>query len=105
MKTVKTLLCLLAAGLLMNLFGCSQKYKIIVSDKNEWDGIKSSYMEGERVIIYYQVIATDSNLNIVVDGESVPVTFDSDKGFRVEFTMPGHDVEVRGVWHADPNGA
>lgn len=103
MKIIKSLLVLLlAAGILLGLFGCSKKYHIVCDgDKKDWLGIKSSYKEGEQVVIWYQVMATDADLTIVVDGEVVSYTYEGGKGFRVEFTMPAHDVEVRGVWKAN----
>ena len=104
-KTRKLMAALLVMCLLPGLFGCSGRYKVICSDKKEWSGLKSSYREGESVVIYYQVSVTESTLNIVVDGVPVDYDFDGGKGYRVEFTMPAHDVEIKAVWTHDGIGA
>lgn len=112
MNKRKIVLFLLATGLAMSLFGCTKKYKISCSDKKEWYGIKSSYKAGENVVLFYLVSATDATLTIVVDGQPVdydfsPIPNDALGGlcYRIEFTMPDHDIEVRAVWTVDPNGA
>ncbi|MBO4538599.1 MAG: hypothetical protein IKX74_04860 [Erysipelotrichaceae bacterium] len=105
MKTRKALALLMTAAALLGLLGCANRHKIIVSNKKEWSKIKSSYQEGENVVLYYQVVATDSDLSIVVDGQPAKYEFISGYGFRIEFAMPDHDVEIKCIWTADPHGA
>ena len=106
MKTMKKCITILMLiSLMPGLFGCAGYHKIICENKKEWKGLKSFYKEGDNVIIYYQVDATESTLNIVVDGEAVEYDFMPEYGYRVEFTMPDHDVEIKAVWTRDSNGA
>ena len=96
---------ILTSAVLLTQAGCAAKHRIIVDDKSEWSKIKWSYSEWENVVLYYQVDATDSTLSITVDGQPVNYDFIPNYGYRIEFTMPSHDVEIKAVWTADPFGA
>ena len=104
MKTGKIIVIIMTAAILLVLAGCGSRYRINVSDKSEWSKIKESYREGEKVVLYYNLEATDSSLSITVDGQLVPYEFVSGYGFRIEFIMPDHDVEIKAIWTADQWG-
>ncbi len=105
MKIRKIMIVILTAAALLAAAGCAAKHRIIVEDKSEWSKIKWSYSEGENVVLYYQIDATDSTLSIAVDGQSVNYEFIPNYGYRIEFTMPDHDIEIKAIWTADPYGA
>ncbi|MBQ6654311.1 MAG: hypothetical protein IJM79_02175 [Erysipelotrichaceae bacterium] len=104
MRIRKTAVIILTA-MMLALAGCAGRYRIIVDDKSEWSKIRASYREGENVVLYYKIDATDSTLSIAVDGQSVDYDFIPNYGFRIEFPMPDHDIEIKAVWMADPYGA
>ena len=55
---------------------------------------KPSYKAGEQVVLYFDMIATDTNYTFYVDGEVFNPDYDSSKGYIISFTMPEHDVAV-----------
>ena len=104
MKTKKDGLLLRAASILligvviMTLFsGCfGKRYKVDYSgDMKYYKGAKSAYRAGEKVVLYYDLIATDTEYKFYLDGELLNHGYDEEKGFVISFTMPDHDVVLR----------
>lgn len=93
-------LALLAVGgiVLFGLFGCGKKadkYKIDFGGQESFfEGAKDSYREGEKVTLYFDLIATDTDYSFFLDGEEINVDYDDDRGFIITFTMPAHDVTL-----------
>ena len=87
-----TLLCGLFLALLT---GCSgEKYRVEYDSKDAYSNAKDMYRAGTTVTLYYDLIATDTDYNFLLDGEHIPFTYDEKKGFVIEFIMPEHDVKL-----------
>ena len=78
------------------LFGCgAKKYKVDYSgDKDDYRGAKEEYRAGEKVTLYFDLIATDTDYKFLLDGEALNPDFDYKTGFKIQFTMPDHDVKL-----------
>ncbi len=96
----RNVLALLVLVCLLGMAGCGgQKYKVDYGgDRDFYTGAKESYRAGQTVTLYYTLMATDSDCTFYLDGEPIPFTYDADKGFKVRFRMPAHDVELKCVW-------
>lgn len=84
-------------GLMMFLlFGCSaEKYKIdFHGSEFMFEGVKETYTVGEEVVLYYTLIASDTDYSFELDGEGIKYNYDDKKGFVISFTMPNHDVSL-----------
>ena len=81
---------------LLSLLGCSSnKYKIdYCGSKYCYSDAKDSYRAGKEVVLYFNLIATDTDYSFKLDGESLNFTYDDKKGFIIRFTMPEHDVKL-----------
>lgn len=81
--------------LLMGLSGCSgEKYKVEYDSKGAYVNAKDYYRAGSKVVLYYDLIATDTDYSFLLDGEHISFTYDEKKGFVIEFVMPEHDVNL-----------
>ena len=80
---------------LFGLFGCSN-VKYSVSADPDFTMKKSSFREGEKVTLYYDFIATDTDYHFYTDTDDVKltVTHTDSHAFVVTFKMPAHDVKV-----------
>ena len=59
-----------------------------------YEGAKDSYHAGEQVVLFCPMVATDTDYSFTLDGERLPFDYQGDRGFRLEFTMPDHDVKL-----------
>ncbi len=60
-----------------------------------FEGAKNSYKPGDKVELYYTLIATDTDYSFYIDDESYNAYWDDEKGgYKISFTMPEHDVTV-----------
>ncbi len=57
--------------------------------------VRTQYRAGEQVVLYYPMIATDTDYTFLVDGSAVRPDFERSTGFIISFTMPDHDVTVK----------
>ncbi|MBR3573960.1 MAG: hypothetical protein IKN97_02155 [Lachnospiraceae bacterium] len=97
---------LLVIILVMSMIGCGktpepdndtddeEKYELILDCGFEAD--ETFYAEGEKVKVYYNIIATDTDYRFYTDSDDVDLSIDySDKkGYIIKFKMPDHDVEL-----------
>lgn len=97
----KALVLILLLSMCMFLFSCGEKsdnepeYKVDYHGQEDlFNGAGESYKAGEKVILYYDLIATDTDYYFYVDGQEINVDWDSKKGYVIKFTMPDHDIEV-----------
>ena len=76
--------------------GCfGKKYRIDFNgDEGSFANAKESYKAGERVTLYYNFIATDTNYSFYIDGERINPDYNRDKGFIISFIMPEHNVSI-----------
>ena len=58
------------------------------------ENAKPAYPAGASVVIYFNLIATDTDYTFLLDGESVKYGFDDGKGFVISFIMPAHPVQL-----------
>jgi len=108
--SMKKLTVLIMVFVLM-LTGCSIPFANSVSSTQEdedeeemfdlvldsgFESDKTSYAEGERVKIYYDMIATDMDYSFYTDSVDVELktAYDPEKGYILKFRMPDHDVAV-----------
>ena len=97
-KLIKVISAILAGGMIMlGLFGCeAKKYKVDYDgDREFYEGAKDEYAAGEKVVLYYDLIATDTDYAFYLDDERINFGYSEDRGFIIEFTMPEHDVKLR----------
>ncbi|MBP5553951.1 MAG: hypothetical protein J6X94_03665 [Lachnospiraceae bacterium] len=84
-------------------------YQLIVDEGFETDEV--SYSVGDKVNVYYNIIASDTDYSFYADSEDVEldVTYDEEKGYVITFKMPAHDVSlyvntVNSIEYNEPNG-
>lgn len=90
-------LVLLGCLLLAVLTGCSggETYQVdYCGSKDCYSNAKDSYRAGTEVTLYFDLVATDTDYSFLLDGEPVRYTYDDQKGFVIQFTMPDHDVKL-----------
>ena len=88
--------CIKTAALSINMIPNTQN-DYVIDLKGEdfaFKNVKTTYKAGEQVVIYYDMIATDTNYTFYVDGQIYNPDYESDKGYIISFTMPEHDVAV-----------
>ena len=75
----------------MGLFG--NKYKVdYCGEKYAYKNAKDEYRAGEKVTLYFWMIATDTDYSFWLDGAELMRDYDMKKGFVLSFIMPDHDV-------------
>lgn len=76
---------------MMSLFG--KKFKIdYCGEKYAYKNAKDEYRVGEKVTLYYWMIATDTDYTFWLDGAELSRDYDTKKGFILSFIMPDLDV-------------
>lgn len=90
-----TLAVILIASIPLAMTSCKgEKYKVICDDFS-FTNVKSSYKAGDKVKIYFSLVATDTDYTFYLDGERIkPSDYSDYKGYLIEFIMPGRDVEL-----------
>ena len=85
---------------LFSLSGCGiQKYKVNF-DGYGFESRRTSYAAGEKVTVYYGMIATDTDYHFYIDDDVVmKQSYDNDHGYVFTFTMPAHDVTLHEESH------
>ena len=58
------------------------------------ENAKPAYPAGASVLIYFDLIATDTDYRFFLDGEPLNFDFDDSKGFIISFIMPAHAVKL-----------
>ena len=81
---------------MFGLSGCTEKkYNVdYCGSKSDYENAKDAYRAGEKVKLYYSMIATDTDYSFYLDGEPLNYDYDDKKGFIITFTMPEHDVKL-----------
>ena len=71
----------------------AKKYKLdYCGEKYAYKKAKDEYRAGEKVTLYYWMIATDTDYSFSLDGAELSRYYDTKKGFILSFIMPDHDV-------------
>lgn len=94
----RTFCCLsifLGVVMMFTLFGCAkQKYELHF-DGWGFESKKTAYAQGDRVTVYYKMIATDTDYNFWIDEDvAMSQDYNSKDGYVFSFIMPGHDVTL-----------
>ena len=96
-KNMKRLfLIFLGVSMMFTLFGCGrQKYPLHL-DGYGFESRRTAYAAGEKVTVYYDLIATDTDYRFWLDDESVKLTqsWDEKHGYVFTFTMPDHELTL-----------
>lgn len=91
----KTIIVLLAIIMMIGLFGCGQKKYKLELDGYGLSSKKSSYEEGARVKVTFDLIATDTDYSFYLDCDDTELEHDYENGkYIMTFTMPAHDVTL-----------
>ena len=73
----------------------AKTYKIdYCGQKFAYKGAKDEYKAGEKVKLYYDLIATDTDYSFTLDDEYFRPDYSNSTGYVIEFTMPEHDVKL-----------
>lgn len=93
--TIIVLSAILLISCLFILTSCkTEKYKVICSE-GVFSNVKKGYKAGEKVKVYFGMIATDTDYTFYLDGKRISSSGYSDlKGYSIEFIMPDHNVEL-----------
>ena len=88
-------LIMIGALIMLSLFGCGmQKYKLNY-DGYGFESRKTEYAAGEKVTVYFDFIATDTDYNFTIDDDvDMKQNYDNKHGYVFTFTMPDHDVTL-----------
>ena len=92
----KHLFFLLAGVMIMlSVSGCGkQKYKLNY-DGYGFESRKTEYSAGEKVTVYYNLIATDTDYTFYIDDDvEMKQNYDDHHGYIFTFVMPDHDVTL-----------
>ena len=77
----------------MSIF--AKKYKVdYCGQKMAYPNAKDVYRAGEKVTLYFDMIATDTNYSFTLDGDELMRDYDREHGSVLSFTMPDHDVKL-----------
>ena len=86
----------LGVSMMFTLFGCGKpKYKLHF-DGYGFQSSKTAYAAGEKVTVYFDLIATDTDYRFWLDDESVEMNRDYSErhGYVFTFLMPEHDLTL-----------
>lgn len=91
---ISVILVSITTLMLTTACGANKYYVDYCGAKYCYSNAKDSYKAGTKVKLYYEFIATDTDYSFTLDGEPVKWSYDDQKGFVIEFTMPEHDVKL-----------
>lgn len=110
--TYNILTLVMALNVFAGCMACSKEkmYKIDFSGQeasycqettkeNNRTTLRTEYRAGEQVVLYFFMVATDTNYNFLLDGEPLNPQYAHDKGYIISFTMPEHDVRLECQWY------
>ena len=94
------LLIMIGALMMLTFAGCGkQKYKLNY-DGYGFESKKTEYAAGEKVTVYYDFIATDTDYSFFIDDDvKMKQSYDDAHGYIFTFTMPDHDVTLHEEHH------
>ena len=77
------------------MFGLRKKYSVDYGGcEFFYKNAKKKYKAGEKVTVYYDLIATDTSYTFYLDGEELNVGYSDKNGFEISFVMPAKDVKL-----------
>lgn len=90
-------IAVLIAGAAAFAAGCNNAKAYTVdycSQKDDYKNARDKYKAGEKVEVYYYLIATDTDYSFYLDGERLNPDYEEAKGYIIRFTMPEHNVKL-----------
>lgn len=93
-KAKLTTILLFFILLVISMTGCMEKKYKVDYDDTFFSGKKQTYRPGEEAEFVLEIIGSDMNNVIYLDGERLPMQYDEERGYVVRFTMPEHDVKL-----------
>ncbi len=55
---------------------------------------ETRYKPGQKVVVYFTAIGTDTDYKFFTNGVEIAAEYESEKGYKIEFEMPGNDVVI-----------
>ncbi len=92
----KLFLILIGVILMISLFSCGkQKYKLNFNSDG-FESKKLEYAAGDKVTVFFNMIASDTNYSFYLDDENINMAndYDGKHGYIFTFIMPDHDVTL-----------
>ena len=65
------------------------------ADAEDFSEPRDTYRAGEKVVLYYIAVATDTSYTFLLDGENLNPSYSHERGYCIEFVMPDHDVKLQ----------
>lgn len=87
------ILIMVISGLLIYRFYYG-RHKVILKPNFVFATKRYYYRKGDRVKVYFNLIATDTDYTFFVDGNRINASYSDRLGYIIKFTMPDHDVIV-----------
>lgn len=89
------LLILIGVIAVFSFSGCGAKKYKLNYDGYGFESKRTEYAAGDKVTVYYDLIATDTDYTFSIDDDvKMKQTYDNDHGYIFTFTMPEHDVTI-----------
>lgn len=81
--------------MMLALFGCGRQKYALNFDGYGFESKKTAYAAGDRVTVYFKLIATDTDYRFWADDDvALSQDYDNEHGYIFNFTMPKHDVTL-----------
>lgn len=88
------------ALILLSIPGCGKQKNRLIFDGFGFESSKTEYAAGEKVTVYYDFIATDTDYRFYIDEDvQMKESYDNDHGYVFTFIMPNHDVTLHEEHH------
>ena len=98
-KKIKSFSILLVLGviIMLSLFGCGRNKHKLNFDGFGFESAKTLYAAGEKVTVYYPMVATDTDYHFTLSDDSITLSedYDSKHGFVLTFVMPDSDITLK----------
>lgn len=94
------LLILIGVITVFSFSGCGQQKYRLNYDGYGFESKRTEYAAGDKVTVYFDLIATDTDYNFFIDDDvKMKQSYDNDHGYIFTFTMPEHDVTIHEEHH------
>ncbi|MCR5150961.1 MAG: hypothetical protein K6B52_07020 [Clostridiales bacterium] len=82
---------------MLSLFGCGRNKHKLNFDGFGFESAKTLYAAGEKVTVYYPMVATDTDYHFTLSDDSITLSedYDSKHGFVLTFVMPDSDISLK----------
>ena len=81
--------------IMLSVSGCGKQTYKLNYDGSGFESRKTEYAAGEKVTVYYDLIATDTDYTFSIDDDvEMQQSYDDKHGYVLTFRMPEHDVTI-----------